>query len=121
MDVGDVLGTEVGTELGRLVGSSVGRLEEGCLVGRLVSPGLVGFEVTGAFVGEEVGTLVVGVDVGASTLIAWPMTMSTFLIEPMDAFASGVSRTGTPRSFAAAKSSFANTPEAIDVLTLAAI
>ena len=85
-----------------------GQLDVGGNVGLFVSPGLVGREVAGEDEGEEVGDPLVGIEVGADTITCWPTTTEALLIDDIDDFASGVSRTDAPLSAAARSSCFEN-------------
>ena len=115
--VGTGDGAEVGRDVGRLVGTFDGRLDDGAVVGLLVSPGLVGREETGADDGAEVGDPLVGIEVGAETATCRPTDTDASLIDDIDDFASGVSRTLAPLSAAARKSCFENWPDDTDAAT----
>ena len=107
--------------MGREDGHRVGWLEVGADVGLLVSPGLVGRDVAGDLVGRDVGDVLVGIDVGADTIIAWPTTTAASLIEDIDFFASGVSRSSAPTEAAARSNSLEKLPDETEAVTLSEI
>ena len=81
----------------------------------------MGRDVAGDLVGMDVGDVLVGIDVGADTITAWPTTTAASLIEDMDFFASGVSRSSAPTEAAARSNSFEKLPDETEAVTLSEI
>ena len=67
------------------------------------------------------GDVVDGMEVGADTTIAWPTTTAACLIEEIDAFASGVSKSSAPTDAAARSNSLEKVPVETEAVTLSEI